>query len=57
VKAAEPFALNEAHRIIGVIPELLPGKMWTLEARTQFSNSATQLKDVRVIASSFTVTV
>jgi hypothetical protein len=57
VKAAEPFAVNEPHQIIGVIPELLPGKQWTLEVRTQYSSSSTLLKEVRVVASDFTVSV
>ena len=55
VKVAETLAVNETHRIVGIIPELLPDKPWTLEVRTQFSNSSTFLKGVRVIASSFTV--
>jgi hypothetical protein len=57
VGVSEPLAVNEAHRIIGIIPELLPGKPWTIEVRTQFTNSSTMLKEMRTIASGFTVSV
>jgi hypothetical protein len=55
VKVVEALAVNEARRIVGVIPELLPDKTWTLEVRTQFSNSSTLLKNVRAIQSAFTL--
>jgi hypothetical protein len=56
IKATEAFAVNDPQRIIGIIPELLPNKQWTREARTRYSNGTTLLKDVRAIASPFTVT-
>jgi hypothetical protein len=50
------FAENDPQRIIGIIPELLPNKQWTLEVRTQYSNGTTLLKELRTIASPFTLT-
>jgi hypothetical protein len=55
VKVME-IAVNKPHEIVGIIPELIAGKTWTLEVRTQYSNSSTMLKEVRTIASSFTLT-
>jgi hypothetical protein len=31
---SEVLAVNDPHRIIGIIPELLPNKQWTVEVRT-----------------------
>jgi hypothetical protein len=50
------LVVNKPHEIIGIIPELPPGKTWTLEARTQYTQGGALLKDVRTIASSFTLT-
>jgi hypothetical protein len=55
VPVIEELAVNDPHKIVGIIPELLPGKTWTLEIRTQFSNSSKPLKEVRAIKSSFTL--
>jgi hypothetical protein len=55
--ATEDLAVNESRRIIGVVPELLPGKPWTLEIQTQYAGSSVPLKEPRVIRSDFTVTV
>jgi hypothetical protein len=57
VQVAEPFAVNEPHQIIGIIPSLLPDTKWTLEVRTQYSSASTMLKEVRIIKSDFTVSV
>jgi hypothetical protein len=51
------LAVNEPNRLIGVVPELTPDKPWTLEAHTQYTNGSTLLKEVRVIASEFSVVV
>jgi hypothetical protein len=45
--------VNDAGKIIGILPNLLPGKEWALEVRTQFSTSTTLLKEVRVIKAGF----
>jgi hypothetical protein len=55
VKVME-IAVNKSTEIVGIIPDLPAGKTWTLEARTQYSNGSTLLKEVRSIASSFTLT-
>ncbi|MDR1095461.1 MAG: DUF4469 domain-containing protein [Spirochaetaceae bacterium] len=55
VKVTEAFAVNSALRVVGIIPDLPPGKQWTIEVRTQFSNESTMLKEARTIASGFTV--
>jgi hypothetical protein len=57
VKVAGGFAVNEGQRLVGTIPELLPGRPWTLEVRTQYSNSSRPMKEARTIVSNFTVTV
>jgi hypothetical protein len=51
------LAVNESRRIIGVVPELLADKPWTLEIQTQYSGSSVPLKEPRVIRSDFTVSV
>ncbi|MDR0636028.1 MAG: DUF4469 domain-containing protein [Treponema sp.] len=51
------LALNDPNRLVGIIPELLPDKPWTLEVHTQYTNGSTTLKEVRTIVSDFTVTV
>ena len=56
IKAGK-LALNDPNRLVGIIPELLPDKPWALEVRTQYTNGSTILKEVRTIASEFTVTV
>jgi hypothetical protein len=56
VQVVEALAVNEVHRIVGIIPELPPGKEWTLEIRTQYSGSSNFLKDVRTIAGEFKLT-
>jgi hypothetical protein len=55
VEVTEAFAVNSALRIVGIIPDLPPGKQWTVEVRTRFSNVSTMLKEARTIASGFTV--
>jgi hypothetical protein len=57
VGVTAPFAVNEPHRVIGIIPELLPGKKWTLEIHTLYSSGSTPLKEMRIIKSDFTVSV
>jgi hypothetical protein len=54
---AEDIAVNESHRIVAVVPDLPPGKLWTLEITTQFNKSSKPLKEPKVIRSGFTVTV
>jgi hypothetical protein len=56
VKATGRLEENDRSKLIGVTPELPSDKEWTLEVRTQFSNSTTLLKEVRVIKSEFTLT-
>jgi hypothetical protein len=55
VKAVSRFAVNSRSKIIGVIPQLPPGKTWALEVRTQYANSPKPLKTVRVVRSDFTL--
>jgi hypothetical protein len=57
VPVTATLAINEPHRIIGIIPELLPNKEWAVEIRTRFSSSSTLLKEIRTITSDFTVRV
>jgi hypothetical protein len=49
------LAVNESRRIAGIVPDLPPGKRWTLEITTQFAKSSTPLKEPKVITSDFTV--
>ncbi|MDR1468658.1 MAG: DUF4469 domain-containing protein [Spirochaetaceae bacterium] len=57
IKVAANLAVNDPSKIIGTVPELLPGKNWYVEVRTNFSGSPTRpLKEVRTIRSKFTVT-
>jgi hypothetical protein len=56
IKVSEVLAVNDPHRIIGIIPELLPDKLWRVEVQTQYSNGSTLLKKLRTIESPFTVT-
>jgi hypothetical protein len=56
VKAAGQLAVNEPSKLVGKVPELMPGKDWYVEVRTFFSgNSAKPLKEMRTIRSKFTV--
>jgi hypothetical protein len=55
--ATGDLAVNESRRIIGVVPDLLPDKPWTLEIQTQYSGSSVPLKEPRVIRSDFTLSV
>jgi hypothetical protein len=56
VKVSGNLAINDPSKIIGIVPELLPGKDWYVEVRTYFSGaSATPLKEMRVIRSKFMV--
>jgi hypothetical protein len=55
--ATDDLAVNESRRIIGVVPELLPDKPWTLEITTQYGGSSVPLKEPRVIRSDFTLSV
>jgi hypothetical protein len=52
---ADDLAVNEPRRIVGTIPNLPTGKLWTLEITTQFAGSSIPLKEPRVITSDFTV--
>jgi hypothetical protein len=51
----EDLPVNESRRIIGVVPDLPPDKVWTLEITTQYNNSTTPLKERKVITSDFTL--
>jgi hypothetical protein len=55
IKVSGALAVNEPHRIVGIIPNLPSGKTWTAAIGTQFSNSSTLLKEVRVISGAFTL--
>jgi hypothetical protein len=56
VKAAGNLAVNTPSQIIGTVPELLAGKDWYVEVRTNFSgNTANPLKEMRTIRSAFAV--
>ena len=55
IKVSGNLAANDPSKIIGIVPELLPGD-WYIEVRTYFSGaSATPLKELRTIRSKFTV--
>jgi hypothetical protein len=56
VKVTGNLLDNQRAKIIGRIPPLPPGKVWTLEVRTQYTSSGNPLKEVRVIQSEFTLT-
>ncbi|MDR1399357.1 MAG: DUF4469 domain-containing protein [Treponema sp.] len=51
------LAVNDANKLIGIIPDLAPDKTWTLEVHTQYTNGSTVLREVRTIVSEFTLTV
>jgi hypothetical protein len=57
VPVTATLAINEPHRIIGIIPELLPDKLWTPEIRTHYTGGAVPLKELRVIRADFTVSM
>jgi hypothetical protein len=55
-KVTAVLAENDRSQLIGIIPSLLPAKVYRLEVRTQFTNGSTLLKELRTIKSDFTVT-
>jgi hypothetical protein len=55
VPVTAPFARNKESELISVVPDLPPGREWTLEIRTRFSGGGRLLKNLRVIRSGFTV--
>jgi hypothetical protein len=55
IKVTENLAVNDPSKIIGIVPELLPGD-WYVEVRTYYSGTAGRpLKELRTIRSTFTV--
>jgi hypothetical protein len=54
--ATDELPVNESRRIVGIVPDLPPDKVWTLEITTQYNNSTTPLKERKVITSDFTLT-
>lgn len=57
VYVSDALVINEANRIVGVVPELIAGKSWQIKIRTKFSGSGTPLKETREIVSGFSVQV
>jgi hypothetical protein len=51
----ENLILNKPAKIIGITPDLPPGKPWHIRIRTRFSGGGTLLNETRVITSTFTV--
>jgi hypothetical protein len=54
ISVTENLALNEPHKIIGIVPDLIDGRDWHVRIRTRFMSSGL-LKETREIMSSFTV--
>jgi hypothetical protein len=56
IKVTAKLGLNNPTRIIGIVPDLPPGKDWFVEVRTNYSsNNQKPLKAARTIRSPFTV--
>jgi hypothetical protein len=56
VQVTAPLVENNPTRIIATAPDLPTDKEWTVQVRTQYSNSSTILKEARTIESGFTLT-
>ncbi|MDR0638204.1 MAG: DUF4469 domain-containing protein [Spirochaetaceae bacterium] len=55
VKVSDNLAVNDPSKIVGIVPEPLPGD-WYIEVRAYYSGSAGKpLKEMRTIRSKFTV--
>jgi hypothetical protein len=55
VKVTSKLTINNPAKLIGVVPELAPGRDWYLEVRTFYCRNSKPLKVLRTIRSDFTV--
>jgi hypothetical protein len=55
VGVTENLILNEASKIIGIVPDLPADKKWYVKVRTRYAGGGTLLKETREITSDFTV--
>jgi hypothetical protein len=51
------LAINEPHRLVGIVTELLPNRPWYVEVRTRFSGSGVPLKELRTITGEWPLTI
>jgi hypothetical protein len=49
------LAINDPSKLVGIVPELTPGRDWYLEVRTFYSHGGKLLKEMRAIRSKFAV--
>jgi hypothetical protein len=57
VGVTKALAVNEPHRLIGINPDLLPGRPWYVEVTTRYSKSSTLLKEARTLTGDFALLV